>query len=412
MENIIKNAKNAFYKTMNLDDEIKNKALRLIAKKIEEKKDDILFENNKDLKEAQILLDEGKINKPTYERLKLNEAKIRDLIQGLIDLANLENPVNKLVWERELDKGLILKKITTPIGLIGVIFEARPDCYIQISSLIIKSGNCAVLKGGIESKHTNKIFSELVNDVLDNIEGYPKNSINLIYTRDEVKEMLKFDEYIDLIIPRGSNKLVQYIKENTRIPVLGHSSGICHIFVDETALSASSIIIDAKIQYPSACNAVETVLVHKNYKDIQKLKDDLINAGIKIVENPKNYSKEYGDKILTLKVVDDIDCAIEHINKYSSHHTDSILSQNKENIEKFMNLVDSSSVFSNCSTRFSDGFRYGCGAEVGISTNKTHARGPVGLDGLMIYKYKLYGSNNIVLDYVNGTKHFSHKMLH
>ena len=225
--------------------------------------------------------------------------------------------------------------------------------------------------------------------------------------------MLSYDNYIDLIIPRGSNALVKYIKENTKIPVLGHASGICHIFVDENKdlKTCANIIIDAKTQYPSACNAVETILVHKNFKYINELKELIQNADIKIIENPETYSKEYGDKILSFKVVNDIDEAIEHINQYSSHHTDSILSQNKENIEKFMNLVDSSSVFSNCSTRFSDGFRYGFGAEVGISTNKTHARGPVGLDGLTIYKYKLFGSNDIVAPYAKGEKNFKHRDL-
>ena len=231
---------------------------------------------------------------------------------------------------------------------------------------------------------------------------------NLQYYTDS-----ELDNYVDLIIPRGSNKLVQYIKENTKIPVLGHSSGICHIFLDKDYdyNCALEIIIDAKTQYPSACNSVETLLIHKDFKNIEKLLDDLNEAGIKIERNPKSYDIEYGDKILSVKIVSGIDEAIEHINKFSSHHTDSILSNNGENREKFLNLVDSACVFSNCSTRFSDGFRFGFGAEVGISTNKTHSRGPVGLDGLTIYKYKLRGTSDTVTPYAKGEKEFHHKDL-
>ncbi len=413
MTQIAKNAKNAFLKMMTLDTDTKNKALLNIAKKLEENKEEIFKANKIDLEEAKLLVENGEINKATYDRLKLNENKLNDLIKGLNDLVHLKDPINEILWEKELDDGLILKKITVPIGVIGVIFEARPDCFVQISSLIIKSGNCAILKGGKECQNTNTIFYNLLNQALNEIENFPKNVISLVYSRQDVKDMLEFDEYINLIIPRGGNKLVKFIKENTKIPVLGHASGICHIFVDEDCdlEETSKIIIDAKTQYPSACNAVETVLIHKNYKFLNELKQNLKENGIKIEENPQDFSFEYGDKILSLKIVNNIDEAIEHINKYGSGHTDSILSNNKENIEKFMNLVDSSSVFANCSTRFSDGFRYGFGAEVGISTNKTHARGPVGLEGLTIYKYKLYGSNNIVDDYAKGIKTFTHKIL-
>lgn len=413
IQQMAKNAKNAFLKTMNLSSSTKNEALKSIIKKLDNNRKIFVEANKKDLSAAKTMLDNGEINKAVYDRLKLNELKLNDLIKGLNDLIKLDDTANKILWEKELDKGLILKKVSVPIGVIGVIFEARPDCFIQISSLIIKSGNCAILKGGRECENTNNVFYNLVVEALREVEDFPKNVISLVHSREDVKNMLKFDEYINLIIPRGSNSLVKYIKENTKIPVLGHSSGICHLFVDcDCDLEETSkIITDSKTQYPSACNAVETVLIHKDYKFLKKLKESLTKAGIKIIENPENYSTEYGDKILSLKTVDNIDEAINHINQYSSGHTDSILSYNQENIEKFMNLVDSSSVFSNCSTRFSDGFRYGFGAEVGISTNKTHARGPVGLDGLMIYKYKLYGTNNIVDDYTKGIKNFTHRIL-
>ena len=409
---IAKNAKNAFLKTMNLNVEEKNKALLQIAKEIEQNKDKIFEANKKDLAQAQIMLEEGKINKATFNRLKINENKINDLITGLNDLAKLDDPVNQIIWQKELDNDLILKKISTPIGVIGVIFEARPDCFIQIASLIIKSGNCAILKGGREANNTNELFYELTQSALKKV-NFPLNAINLVFSREDIKNMLSLDEYINLIIPRGSNELVKFIKENTKIPVLGHASGICHIYIDDSAKyeNALKIIIDAKTQYPSACNAVETLLINKNWEFIENLKEDLIKNNIKIIENPDSYTYEYGDTILAIKIVNDIDEAINHINKYGSNHTDSILSENNENIEKFMNFVDSACVFSNCSTRFSDGFRFGFGAEVGISTNKTHARGPVGLVGLTIYKYKLYGKNQIVTPYANGEKSFHHKFI-
>ncbi len=413
IEKIAKNAHLAYLKMMNIDLKTKNKALSNIACEIEKRKEEIFSANKKDLEAAKKLLQLNEINQSTFERLKLDEIKLNGLIKGLEDLIKLDNPVNKILWQKELDSNLVLKKVSVPIGVIGVIFEARPDCFVQIASLIIKSGNCAILKGGMEACQTNKIFSEIVNFALDKTPDFPKNVINLIYSREDVKKILDLDEYVSLIIPRGSNKLVKFIKENTKIPVLGHSSGICHIFIDRDYdfENAKNIVIDAKTQYPSACNAVETLLIDKNYRFVDKLKEELTASGIKIIENPQNFETEYGDKVLSLKIVEDIDEAIEHINKFGSGHTDSILSNDEKNIQKFMNLVDSSSVMNNCSTRFSDGFRYGFGAEVGISTNKTHARGPVGLEGLTIYKYQLFGSNNIVLPYAKGEKEFKHRFL-
>lgn len=409
---IAKSTKDAFLKTMNLDNDAKNKALLKIAQKIKENKDLIFEANKKDLSDAKNMLDEGKISQAMFNRLKLNENKINDLIRGIYDLIELKDPVNQVIWEKELDCDLILKKVSTPLGVIGVIFEARPDCFIQIASLVIKSGNCAILKGGKEAQNTNALFEKLTLKALEEA-NFPKSTINLVYSREDIKAMLSLDEYIDLIIPRGSNQLVKFIKENTKIPVLGHASGICHIFVDRSAnyQNTLDIIIDAKTQYPSACNAVETILVHKNWEEIEKLKLDLAKNNIKVIENPDNFSCEYSDTVLSFKTVENIDKAIEHINKFGSGHTDSILSEDCENIEKFMNFVDSACVFSNCSTRFSDGFRFGFGAEVGISTNKTHARGPVGLEGLSIYKYKLFGKNQTVAPYAEGKKAFSHKII-
>lgn len=410
---LAKSAKEASLALLGADSELKNTALEAIRKNIEEKKEEIFEANKQDLQEAKSLVDSGEISSSTYARLKLDENKMRDMLKGIQDVISLEDPANKVLWTKELDEGLILKKITCPIGVIGVIFEARPDVISQIASLAIKSGNAVILKGGKESNHTNAKIAQVINDALSSVQNFPKNVINLVFSRDDIKELLNLDEYIDLIIPRGSNKLVKYIQENTKIPVLGHASGICHIFVDESAKPnlVNDVCVDAKIQYPSACNAVETILVHKNYKELDSLKEALVNSGVKIVENPDTFSKEYGDKIVSLKVVDSLDEAILHINKFGSGHTDSILTEDKNNAEKFMNYVDSAGVYHNTSTRFSDGFRYGFGAEVGISTNKTHARGPVGLDGLTIYKYKLFGQYQTVAPYANGEKTFKHKFV-
>ena len=304
-------------------------------------------------------------------------------------------------------------KVSCPIGVIGIIFEARPDVIAQISSLAIKSSNAVILKGGKESINTNKTILGIINNVLDSIKEFPKNALSQVFTHDDVAQMLKCDASIDLIIPRGGNKLVKFIKENTKIPVLGHADGICHIFTDESAdfETAKKVIIDAKTQYPSACNAVETLLIHKNFNKKDELLKELENAEITLVSTPDTWAFEHGDKTLAYKVVTNIDEAINHINTYGSGHTDCIITKNEQNAQKFMQKVDSAGVYQNVSTRFADGFRYGFGAEVGISTNKTHARGPVGLEGLTIYKYKLIGNGHIVKDYVDGTKHFNHKDL-
>ncbi len=413
IKDIAKAAKEASLELLGASEELKNLALKKAKENIEKNKDEIFAANKKDLDEAKSLVDSGEITSSTYARLKLDENKMRDMLKGIEDVISLQDPVNKVFWTKELDDGLILKKVSCPIGVIGVIFEARPDVISQIASLAIKSGNTVILKGGKESNNTNAAIAKVINEALNSVENFPKNAINLVFSRDDIKALLELDEYVDLIIPRGSNKLVKYIQENTKIPVLGHASGICHIFVDESAKVdlAKKVCVDAKIQYPSACNAVETILVHKDFKGIDELKSALLEAGVKIVENPQDFSVEYGDKIVSFKLVNSVDEAIKHINKYGSGHTDSILSENSENVEKFMNYVDSAGVYHNVSTRFSDGFRYGFGAEVGISTNKTHARGPVGLDGLTIYKYKLFGAYQTVEPYAKGEKTFTHRFI-
>ncbi len=410
---IARKAKKASLEIADLSEEIKNSALLNIAKKIEEEKDNIFQANNQDLLEAESLVESGEITRSTFNRLKLDENKFRDMVKGIKDIASLPDPVNKKLLVRELDKDLTLYKISCPIGVLGIIFEARPDVITQISSLAIKSSNAVILKGGKESINTNKKIMAVIQSALKETKGFPENVVNQVFTREDVAEMLKCDRYINLIIPRGGNKLVKFIKENTKIPVLGHADGICHIFVDESAdlAMAQKVVTDAKTQYPSACNSVETLLIHKNFPQTEALLGALELSEIKLIPNPESWSFEYGDKILAYKFVDNLDEAIEHINTYGSGHTDCIITNNIENAEKFMNKVDSAGVYHNVSTRFADGFRYGFGAEVGISTNKTHARGPVGLDGLTIYKYKLLGSGQIVSDYTNGLKTFHHKDL-
>lgn len=424
---LVKNAKESTYKLQSLNTEIKNYALLEIAKNIEKRKSEIFEANNKDLENAKELLNNKKISLSMFNRLKLDDNKMIDIISGIKDVIKLEEPINKILTETELDDNLILKKVSCPIGLIAVIFEARPDVISQISSLCIKSSNAVILKGGREGENTNKIIFEIINQVLSDIKEFPKNSVNLVFSREDIKNILSMDKYIDLIIPRGSNDLVQYIKANTNIPVLGHADGICHLYIDESANieNALKICLDSKAQYPSACNSVETILINKNIANefLKKLYSLFKENEIKIngdeevkkilydIGIVKDWHKEYGDKEVSLKIVDNVEEAYKHINKYSSHHTDSIISENKENIEKFMTFVDSANVYSNVSTRFSDGFRYGFGAEVGISTNKTHARGPVGLEGLTIYKYKLFGNYQIVDDYVSHKSSFKHKRI-
>lgn len=410
---IAKNAKKASLEAAKLDTETKNKALKSIADNLEKHTDEIFEANKQDLENAQLLVQDGELSQSAYHRLKLDIPKMRDMIQGVRDVASLDDPIGKVMLKMELDKGLVLEKISCPIGVLGIIFEARPDVISQISSLAIKSSNAVILKGGKEAINTNKKIMEIMTNALDSVDGFPKNVIQQVFSHDDISQMLQCDKYINLIIPRGSNKLVQYIKENTKIPVLGHASGICHIFVDKSADldTAIRIITDAKTQYPSACNSVETLLIHKDFPKIDELLASLQLSEIKLVFKPEGWDIEYGDKILAVKYVENIDEAIKHINTYGSGHTDCIITQDNNNAEKFMNEVDSSGVYWNASTRFADGFRYGFGAEVGISTNKTHARGPVGLEGLTIYKYKLIGNGQVVDDYVKGVKHFHHKDL-
>jgi len=416
-------AKKASIKLAATSTELKNKALMEIARLLELRKEEIFKANREDLKRSE----EENLAAPLIKRLKFDENKLSEVISGIKSLINLPDPVGKTLASTELDEGLELYKVSCPIGVIGVIFESRPDALVQISTLCLKSGNSVLLKGGKEAINTNRILTDIIKTATENT-GIPSGWIQLLETRDDVNEMLKMDEYIDLIIPRGSNEFVRYIMENSNIAVLGHADGICHCYVDSGAdlNMAVKIVVDSKTQYVAVCNATETLLVHKDVAKefLPMLKEEMDKKNVEIVgcertreiievtpASEEDWKTEYLDYKLSIKIVDSVEEAIDHINTYGSGHTDSIISNNKENVELFMNLVDSGNVIWNCSTRFSDGFRYGFGAEVGISTNKIHARGPVGLDGLVIYKYKLVGNGHIVADYANKTRSFTHKKI-
>ncbi len=409
--------------------EMRNDALARIANALETHKGDIFAANAQDLQAAQ----EAGLPSSIVGRLKFNEQKMTDAISGLKQLMGLPDPVGHVQMKRELDEGLILTRLSVPIGVIGVIFEARPDAMVQIASLCIKSGNCAILKGGKETAATNAVLFQLIRDsALE--AGLPEGCLVQATAHNEIDELLSCDREVDLLIPRGSNKFVRYIMEHTKIPVMGHSSGICHIYVDKEAdqTMAVPLIVDAKIQYPAACNAVETILIHRGIAGefLPKLAKGLHEAGVELrgtqevsdllaqqaepdiciteIMGEDDFDTEYNDKVISLKLVDGPEEAVDHINRFGSHHTDCILTGDDAAAAYFLQMVDSAGCYRNCSTRFADGFRYGFGAEVGISTGKLHARGPVGLEGLVTYKYVLEGNGQMVGDYASGRSSFHH----
>jgi glutamate-5-semialdehyde dehydrogenase len=433
------NAKQAALNLATISTDVKNVVLYELAEDIHMNKERIIKANKLDIKQSK-----GKISNVLLDRLVVDDKKINEMIVMVKSVAKLKDPSGKILQKTELDKGLILQKISVPIGVIACVFESRPEVVVQIASLAIKSGNAVLLKGGKEALNTNKVLIDVIRKSIKDNKGMPVNSVQLLETREAVKEVLKMDEFIDLIIPRGSNKFVKYIQDNTKILVMGHSEGICHVYVDKAASISKAVKIayDAKCQYPAVCNAMETLLVHeaiaekflpvivekfvRNYVEVRcdtktmnilkkdkKAKNLLTIYRSKIKKaTEKDWRTEYTNLILSIKIVKDDNEAIKHINKYGSGHTDAIVTENKVGALKFLSLIDSSSVVWNASTRFSDGYRYGFGAEVGISTNKIHARGPVGLEGLVIYKYILTGNGHIVAEYSGKKgKKFKHKQL-
>ena len=402
-----------------LSDEERTNMLLIMAKALKDNKDKIISANNKDLERAK---GEG-TSESLLHRLELNEKKLSAAIESVLSVASLPSPLGKVKERRLLDEGLILEKVTFPLGVIGMIFEARPDALIQIISLSLKSGNGIVLKGGKEASESNR---ELFNIISEALNGAPWAL--LLESHEDVERMLKAEGDIDLLIPRGSNQFVRYVMEHTHIPVMGHADGICSVYIDSKADldKALFVAVDSKVQYPAACNAAETILVHESiatsflprYKALLDKYHCTIYGDAKcrtIIDVPlateADFHKEFLALKVAIKVVSSLDEAIEHIAQHSSHHTDAIVTEDIKAKERFFSEVDSADVFCNASTRFADGFRFGLGAEVGISTSKLHARGPVGLEGLTTTKWELSGTGNTVAPYVLGERHFIHKEL-
>lgn len=403
--------------------EVRNQALLAAADALLKEKEQIFAANQEDMDAAE----QAGIPNAVMKRLKFDEHKLEDVLNGIQELVKLPDPLSKIQLARQLDEGLELYRVSCPIGVIGIIFEARPDALVQISSLCIKSGNCAVLKGGKETARTNKVLFRLIYDAVTAAE-LPKGCMLQAEQHQEIDELLSCHDCVDLLIPRGSNQFVQYIMNHTKIPVMGHADGVCHIYVDEDfdMEKAVPIVVDAKTQYTAACNTMETLLVNRKSAEafLPAAAKALTEAGVKLrgteevsklisceIMGEDEFNTEYLDLILSIKLVENLEEAVKHINTFGSHHTDCIITENQEHAQTFMQLVDSAGVYQNCSTRFADGFRYGFGAEVGISTGKIHARGPVGLEGLVTYKYKLFGKGHIVGDYASGKRSFSFKDL-
>jgi glutamate-5-semialdehyde dehydrogenase len=401
----------------------RNEALQAIASALKAQQDFIIQANQKDLEIAKA----NNLDTPLLKRLHFDTDKIKEVIAGIESLIHLPDPIGLTQMATELDEGLDLYRVTCPIGVIGVIFESRPDAFVQIATLCLKSGNAVLLKGGHESTHTNRALFKVIHEATQQI-GLPENWIQNLETREDVNDMLAQSETIDLIIPRGSNTFVKYIMDHTAIPVMGHADGLCHVYIDQDAdlKKAVALAVDSKAQYVSVCNAAETLLVHHaiaaDFLPALKAAMDQAHVTLRGDTEVQNYittdpatesdwQTEYLDYLLSIKVVDSLDEAIHHINRYGSGHTDAIVTENTDAARRFATLVDSAGVYVNASTRFADGYRYGFGAEVGISTGKLHARGPVGLEGLVSYKYKLIGHGQIVADYANGQAQFTHRPL-
>jgi glutamate-5-semialdehyde dehydrogenase len=413
-----KAARNASFTMAGLSAPRKDAALQAIAQSLIAHKDIIEEENRKDIAQATL----SGLAAPLLKRLLFDANKIYSVVEGINSLISLPDPVGKTLLGTKMDDGLSLYRVSCPIGVIGIIFESRPDALVQIASLCLKAGNAVLLKGGSEAAHTNRILADVIEEASISA-GVPKGWISLLESRSDVEEMLKLDEYIDLIIPRGSNAFVQYIMQHSSIPVLGHADGVCHVYVHEKADPdmAVRLVLDSKTQYVAVCNAAETLIIDESVassllpviaaaleeKHVVLHGDERASA-IWPMDRVDEWHHEYLDYEMSVRIVRDVSEAIAHINQYGSGHTDAIITADEETAQRFMQAVDSGSVMWNCSTRFSDGYKYGFGAEVGISTSKIHARGPVGLEGLVTYKYKVFGNGQTVEDYASGKKHFVH----
>ncbi len=413
-----------------LSDEVRNRALATMADAIDENAERILEANAEDVAEAEPLVASGEMSEPLLRRLELSERKIAQMADGVRAVAALPDPLGVARMATLLDEELTLRRITCPLGVIAAVFESRPDALVQIASLCLKSGNAAILKGGREAAHTNRLMTELLRDAASSAGEVPADALQLVEAREDVQALLSRDDAVDLVIPRGSNEFVRYIKEHSNIPVLGHADGICHLYVDEAAETAMAVrlALDAKTQYPAVCNAIETLLVHekKAGEFLPLAAKALDEKGVAIrgcdatrailgsagAASEEDWKTEYLDLILSVRVVESLAEAVDHINRYGSRHTDAIVTADEAAAQTFLSRVDAASVMWNASTRLADGFRYGFGAEVGIATDKIHARGPVGLEGLVTYKYQLEGNGHLVSDYEGAdARAFLHRPL-
>ena len=411
----------------NVDDSDRRAALNAVADAIDENREAIQEANAVDVEAAEEMLEAGEYSQALVDRLKLSDAKLDSIVEMVRSVAAQDDPLGKTLEARELDANLELYKLAVPIGVVGTVFESRPDALVQIAALALKSGNSVMLKGGSEASESNRVLFELIREATADHDAIPEGWAQLVEARADVTAMLEMDDEIDLLMPRGSSEFVQYIQDNTSIPVLGHTEGICHVYVDREADldMATEVAFDAKVQYPAVCNAVETLLVHeavaeeylpkivKRYAaaDVEVRGDERTREIVDVAAaSETDWSTEYGDLIVSVAVVDSLDDAIDHITEYSSKHTESIISEDADRAGRFMRALDSASVFHNASTRFADGYRFGLGAEVGISTGKIHARGPVGLEGLTTYKYHLEGDGHLVATYAgDDPRPFTHE---
>ncbi len=407
-----------------LSNDVRNSVLLAVAKRTEQNAAMILAASNEDCKAAEELVRTGKMGAAAFARLRVSEKTIGEMIQRLEEVARLDDPTGKRLATTELDEGLILYKESCPLGVVAVVFESRPDVVPQVSALAFKSGNAVLLKGGAEAAKTNEVLVELWRETLREFPGVPEAAVTLLQSRADVMELLQLKREVDLIVPRGSREFVEYISENSKVPVLGHGEGICHVYVDRSAdlAKAEAIAMDAKTQYPAACNAMETLLVHKDVAGefLPRVAAKLKSAGVELrscertrailrdanlkAATETDWSTEYSDLILSIRVVDSLAAALDHIAEYGSLHTESIVTEDASAAQRFLDEVDAAGVYHNVSTRFADGYRYGLGSEVGISNSKLHARGPMGMEGLTTYKYKLVGNGHIVATYARGER--------
>ena len=428
---IARAARKASLKLALLSGETRKASLLAIADALERNGDRILAANAKDCSVAEKLLLGGEMRQALFSRLRVKESGIAEMAGRVREVANLPDPLGRRLAATELDQGLILHKESCPLGVIAVVFESRPDVVPQIASLALKSGNAVLLKGGAETANSNESIVAVWRETLRRFPDVPQESIHLLHSRSDVMELLQLHGDVDLLIPRGSKEFVAFIEQSSRIPVLGHGEGICHVFVDRAAdlSKALSITLDSKVQYPAACNSVETLLVHQDIAAafLPRVVTELKKANVELRGCPRvlamlpqeklvpaierDWATEYSDLILSVKIVDTMEQGLEHIHRYGSKHTECIVTEDQAVAEHFMQEVDAAGVFHNASTRFADGYRYGLGAEVGISNGKLHARGPMGIEGLTTYKYKLRGNGHIVSEYSSGVRHFKHKPL-